>query len=115
VHRSELVVKLGKHDAARGVRRTEPVADERNRRAWIGQLIPHEHHEREAKKQKQQARNRILDADYFVILRKDVLSPESQLHMLFMGMAMRMFMRWRTCGRHLFQRRLLPGYRTIAK
>ena len=68
-----------KHDAARRLVNAEPVADERNRPARICQLKPHDHHQREAKQEKQEAGNRVLEPDHFVIEREHVLSPESQL------------------------------------
>ena len=47
--------------------------------AGIGELPAHQHHQREAEEQEQQARDRVLDADYLVVDREDVLAPEAQL------------------------------------
>ena len=79
VHRAELVVELRQHDAARRLVGAEQAADQRNRRARIGQLLPHQHHQREAEEQEQQAGDRVLDADDLVIDREDVLPPEAEL------------------------------------
>ena len=75
--------------------------------ARIGQLPPHQHHQREAEQQEQQAGDRVLDADDLVILREDVLPPEPEL---FMRVIVRMPVRVAVPleGRHLVQRRLLP-------
>ena len=79
VHRAELVVELRQHDPARGLVLTEQVADERNRRARIGQLPPHDHHQAEAEEQEEQGGDRVLDPDHLVVDGEDVLPPETQL------------------------------------
>ena len=79
VHRPELVVELGEHDAHRRAILPEPLADQRNRLARIGELPPHDHHQREAEEQEQQPGHGVLDADDFVVDRKDVLPPEPEL------------------------------------
>ena len=57
----------------------EPHADQRNRPARIGQLPPHQHHQREAEEQEEQRGDRVLDADDLVIEREHVLAPEPEL------------------------------------
>ena len=52
---------------------------ERDRPAGIGQLPPHDHHQREAEEQEQQAGNRVLNADHLVIDREHVFPPEAEL------------------------------------
>ena len=60
----------------------EPLADQRNRPARIGQLPPHQHHQGEAEQQEQQAGDGVLDADHLVIEREHVLPPEPELLVL---------------------------------
>jgi energy-coupling factor transporter ATP-binding protein EcfA2 len=78
VHRPELVVELGEHRPARHPRFAEERADERQRRARVGELPAHQHHQAEAEKQEQQAGDAVLDADDLVVDREDVLAPEAQ-------------------------------------
>ena len=79
VHRAELVVELGQHRAARHARLAEELADERQRGARVGELPAHQHHQREAEEQEQQAGDGVLDADDLVVGREDVLAPEAEL------------------------------------
>jgi len=79
VHRAELVVELGEHDAHRCLRVAEPAADDRNRMERIRQLKPHQHHQAETEQQKQQPGDGVLDTDHLVVHREHVLAPEAQL------------------------------------
>ena len=81
MHGAELVVELGQHDAAGRVGGAEQPADERNRPARVGQLPPHQHHQAEAEEQEEEAGDRVLNADDFVIVREDVFPPEPELLM----------------------------------
>ena len=45
----------------------------------IGQLPPHEHHQREAEQEEEKAGDRVLDADHLVVEREDVLPPEPEV------------------------------------
>ena len=67
VHRAELVVELGEHRPARHACVAEQVADERQRHARVGEVPPHDHHQRKAKQQEQQPGHGILDPDDLVI------------------------------------------------
>ena len=82
VHRAELVVELGQHDAAGHARLAEEAADDRQRRAGVGELKAHQHHQREAEEQEQQAGDRVLDPDRLVVDREDVLAPEAELRVM---------------------------------
>ena len=77
MHRAQLVVELRQHDAARSLVGTEPRPKQRNRPARVRQLKAHQHHQTEPEQQKEQAGDRVLDTDHFVIDRKDVLAPET--------------------------------------
>ena len=79
VHRPELVVELGEHRPARHARLAEERADQRQRGARVGELPAHEHHQRKAEEQEQEAGDGVLDADDLVIGREDVLAPEAEL------------------------------------
>ena len=79
VHRTELVVELRQHRPARHAPLAEQVADQRQRRARVGELPAHEHHQRKAEEQEQEPRDGVLDADDLVVGGKDVLAPEAQL------------------------------------
>ena len=46
-----LVMGMGARQAARGVQRTQEVADHRDRRTWEGQRPPHDRHQGEAEQQ----------------------------------------------------------------
>jgi hypothetical protein len=105
VHRAKLVVELRQHDAAGRVGGAEQRADHRNRRARVGELIPHEHHQRETEEKKEQAGDRVLNSDDLVIQREDVLPPEAKFLMcMFMGMLVSVPVRRRAEGRHVVQR-----------
>ena len=78
VHRPELVVELGEHRPARHARLAEDAAEQRQRRARIGELPPHEHHQRKAEEEEQQAGDGVLDADDLVVDGEDVLTPEAE-------------------------------------
>jgi hypothetical protein len=82
MHRPELVVELGQHRAARHARLAEQPAEQRQRAARIGELVAHQHHQRKAKEQEQQAGDRVLDADHLVVGREDVLAPEAELFVM---------------------------------
>ena len=79
VHRAELVVELRQHRAARHARLAEERADDRQRRARVGELPAHQHHQAEAEEQEQQAGDRVLDPDRLVVDGEDVLPPEAEL------------------------------------
>jgi hypothetical protein len=78
VHGDQLVVELGKHDATRRIQFTEPASDNRYGLARIGELPPKEHGKREANQEKEQAGQRVLQADDFVIERKNVFSEQNR-------------------------------------
>ena len=67
VHRSELVVELREHRPARHARLAEEVADERQRDARVGELPAHEHHQRKAEEEEQEAGDGVLDTDDLVV------------------------------------------------
>ena len=52
---------------------------QRHRRARVGELPAHQHHQGEAEEQEQQAGDGVLDADDLVIGGEDVLAPEAEL------------------------------------
>ena len=52
---------------------------QRQRRARVGELPAHQHHQREAEEQEQQAGDGVLDADDLVVDGEDVLAPEAEL------------------------------------
>ena len=79
VHRPELVVELGEHRPARHARLAEERADQRQRHARVGELPAHEHHQRKAEEQEQEAGDGVLDADDLVVGGEDVLAPEAEL------------------------------------
>ena len=79
VHRPELVVELGEHGPARHARIAEELAEQRQRGARVGELPAHEHHQRKAEEEEQEAGDGVLDADDLVIGGKDVLAPEAEL------------------------------------
>ena len=79
VHRAELVVELREHRPARHARLAEEVADERQRRARVSELPAHQHHQRKAEEQEQEAADAVLDADDLVVGGEDVLAPEAKL------------------------------------
>ena len=89
VHRAELVVELGEHRPARHARLAEEPADQRQRGARVGELPAHQHHQRKAEEQEQEAGDGVLDADDLVVGGEDVLAPEAEL--LVMGFV-------RACG-----------------
>ncbi len=78
VHRPELVVELGEHRAARHARLAEEPAEQRQRGARVGELPAHEHHQRKAEEEEQQAGDGVLDADDLVVGGEDVLAPEPE-------------------------------------
>jgi hypothetical protein len=78
VHGDQLVVELGKHDAARGIQLTEPASDDRYWLTGIGELPPEDNGEREANQEKAEAGQRVLQADDFVIQREDVFSEQNR-------------------------------------
>ncbi len=78
VHRPELVVELREHRPARHARLAEDPAEQRQRGARVGELPAHEHHQRKAEEEKQQAGDRVLDADDLVVGGEDVLAPEAE-------------------------------------
>jgi hypothetical protein len=82
VHRAELVVELGEHRPARHARLAEQRPEQRQRAARVGELPAHQHHQREAEEQEQQAGDRVLDADDLVVGREDVRAPEAQLFVM---------------------------------
>ena len=47
--------------------------------ARVGELPAHQHHQREAEEQEQQAGDGVLDADHLVVDGEDVLPPEPEL------------------------------------
>ena len=79
VHRPELVVELGEHRPARHARLAEDPAEQRQRGARVGELPAHEHHQRKAEEEEQQAGDGVLDADDLVVGGEDVLAPEAEL------------------------------------
>ena len=82
VHRPELVVELGEHRPARHARLAEERANQRQRGARVGELPAHEHHQRKAEEEEQEAGDGVLDADDLVIGREDVLAPEAELFVM---------------------------------
>ena len=78
VHRAELVVELGQHDAARRARVAEQAADERDGLARVGELPAHQHHQEEADQQEHHRRDGVLDADDLVVGREEVAPPEGK-------------------------------------
>ena len=52
---------------------------QRQRGARVGELPAHQHHQREAEEEEQQAGDGVLDADDLVVGREDVLAPEAEL------------------------------------
>ena len=68
MHRPELVVELGEHRPARHAR----IAEDARRAsgsggARVGELPAHEHHQRKAEEEEQEAGDGVLDADDLVI------------------------------------------------
>jgi len=57
-------------------------ADQRNRRARMRDLPAHHQHQQEAKKQKRQCRDAVLDADDLMVGGKDVRAPEPRIFMM---------------------------------
>ena len=78
VHRPELVVELGQHGPAGHARIAEDLPERRQRGAWIGELPAHQHHQREAKQEEQQACDGVLDPDDLVVGGEDVRTPEAE-------------------------------------
>ena len=79
MHGTELVVELRQHDAAGRALIPQPPTDERHRRAWVGQLPPHDHHETEAEQEEEQPGHGVLDADDLVVHGEDVGSQEPRV------------------------------------
>ena len=50
----------------------------RQRRARVGELPAHQHHQREAEEQEEQAGDGVLDTDDLVVDREHVRAPEAQ-------------------------------------
>lgn len=71
VHADQRVVELGKHHAARRVQLTEPASDHRYGLTGIGELPPKENCEREANQEKDEAGQRVLEADDLLIRREE--------------------------------------------
>ena len=67
----------------------ERVADHGQRLARIRQLPAHQHHQRKTKEEKNQAAKAVLNADHFVVGRKNVFSPQTELVMLVFVVMMR--------------------------
>jgi hypothetical protein len=93
----------------------EEVANQRNGPAGIGQLPPHQHHQREAEHEKQKRGNRVLDADHLVIDREHVLAPERKfLVRMIVRQVMAMTVRDAAMGGHVIQLELLGGFGSSA-
>ena len=75
MHRAELVVSLGEHDAAGRAALAENLED-RPRLAGRGELQSHQQHQAEAEEQEAERRHPVLDADPFVIGGEDVFADE---------------------------------------
>src|SRR4029077_17759722 len=60
----------------------QPFADHRQRLAGIRQLPAHQHHQAESKEEEHQPAEAILNSDHFVVGRKNIFSPPSELVML---------------------------------
>jgi hypothetical protein len=56
----------------------------------VCQLPPHDHHQSEAKQEKQQCRDAVLNPDHFVVDGKNVRSPEPLRMMRCMGSVTRL-------------------------
>ncbi len=67
MHCPELVVEVGEHRPARHARLTEERAEQRQRTPRVGELPPHQHHQREAKEEEQEAGDGVLNADDLVV------------------------------------------------
>ena len=109
VHGAELVVELGEHDAAGGALLAQPLADQRNGLAGVGDLPAHQQHQHEAEQQEEQSGHGVLDADHLVIDGEDVRLPEPQLVVLVLAVCV-VSVRVRRVGgmlggRHVSQRR----------
>src|SRR5438876_12374701 len=82
--------------------------------ARIGQLPPHQHHQRKTEEQKKQPGESVLDADDFVVGGKNILPPPPELVMfMFAGVRVWIVMS-RCCGKRSgsvhFRRKLLFQY-----
>ena len=115
MHCSQLVVELRKHDAAWSVRLAQQVANDRDWSAWEGELPAHQHHQREAEQQEQHCCNGVLNADDFVVLRKNVSLQKAKFVLVVSVFSVRDVLR----GRHVLQRRDsfldLPGDSEVAR
>ena len=91
MHRSKGVVQISLHDTAVDHVRTKQFLEERpNQRNWLirfCQLLAHDQHQHETKKQEHQRGDTVLDADDFVIGTEDIFRPKALLMvMLFVRM-----------------------------
>ena|SRR5437016_3543682 len=81
------------------VKKTLNWPDHRQYLPGIGQLPTHQHHQAKAKKQKDQTADSILDSDDFVVGRKNVFTPPTELVVfVFPGVSVRIVMRFETGG-----------------
>jgi hypothetical protein len=65
----------------------------------ISQLPTHQHHQAEAKKQKDQAADAVLNSDDLVVGRKNVFTPPTEFVVfVFSGVSVRIVMRFETRG-----------------
>ena len=67
----------------------------RQRGFRVGELPAHQHHQRKAEEQEQEAGDGVLDADDLVVGREDVLAPEAEL--LVMGFVRDVRLRCDSC------------------
>ncbi len=81
VHRAERIVKVGRHDAiGRQVaqQHLQQRANKRNRLARMRDLPAHHQHQAKTKQQKAERGEAVLQADDFVVRRKNVFAPEAR-------------------------------------
>jgi hypothetical protein len=82
VHRPELVVEVREHRPAGHASLAEDPAEQRQRGARVGELPAHEHHQRKAEEEEQQAGDGVLDADDLVVDGENVLAQEAELFVM---------------------------------
>jgi hypothetical protein len=70
-------------------------------------LPPHHHHQAESKEEEHQPAEAVLDSDHFVVGRKNVFSPPSELVVLMSSvMPVRFVMRFNRSGSVHFRKKL---------
>src|SRR5437588_6830014 len=87
----------------------KPFANHWQRLTRISQLPPHQHHQGKTEEEENQARESVLDTDYFVVGRENIFSPPPELVMLMSSIVpVRLVMRF-ACRAGFWRRRNRSG------